>query len=87
MIHDCLVVGLRCGNMSLKLQIDPNLTAVATASQNEMVQKTQAIVRPAEQPPNVDLVACKKQHPQQGILVQTTHQTCDRCGKSPSHSR
>ena len=94
MIRDRLVVGLRDGNLSLKLQMDPKLTlktAVATASQNEMVRKQQSTVRPAEQPPNIDLVVYKKQYPQQGRLVQPTQpnkfKTCDRCGKSPSHSR
>ena len=59
MIHNCFVVGLHNGNLSLILQIDPKLTlkiALATASQNEMVHKQQSIVRPAEQPPNIDLV-------------------------------
>ena len=94
MIRDRLVVGLRDGNLSLKLQMDSTLTlktAVATASQNEMVRKQQVIVRPAEQPPNIDLVVYKKQHPQQGRLVQPTNstksKTCDRCGKSPPHFR
>ena len=75
MIRDRLVVGLRDGNLSLKLQMDPKLTlktAVATASQNEMVRKQQSTVRPAEQPPNIDLVVYKKQYPQQGRLVQPT---------------
>ena len=59
MIHNRFVVGLHNGNLSLILQIDPKLTlrtALATASQNEMVHKQQSIVRPAEQPPNIDLV-------------------------------
>ena len=40
MIHDRLGMGLHDGNLSLKPQMDPKLTlktAVATASQNEMV--------------------------------------------------
>ena len=63
MIRDHLVVGLRDGNLSLKLQMDPKLTlktAVATASQNEMVRKQQCTVRPAEQPPNIDLVVLQE---------------------------
>ena len=36
-------------------------TAVSTASQG--VQKQHSIVRHAEQPPNIDLVVYKKQHP------------------------
>ena len=53
MVHNCLDVGLHDGNLSLKLQMDPKLTlktAVATAGQNEVVQKQQSIVRLAEQP-------------------------------------
>ena len=57
MIRDRLVVGVRDASLSLKLQMDPNLTlktAVIAASQNEMVRKQQSIVRPADQPPNID---------------------------------
>ena len=57
MIRDRLVVGVRDASLSLKLQMDPNLTlktAVTAASQNEMVRKQQSIVRPADQPPNID---------------------------------
>ena len=78
MIRDRLVVGLHDGNLSLKLQMDSTLTlktAVATASQNEMVREHQVVVRPAEQPPNIDLVVYKKQHPQQGRLMQPTNPT------------
>ena len=54
-----LVVGVRDTSLSLKLQLDPNLTlktVVTAASQNEMVRKQQSIVRPADQPPNIDYV-------------------------------
>ena len=51
MIRDCLVVGVRDASLSLKLQMDSNLTlktAVTAASQNEMVRKQQSILRPAK---------------------------------------
>ena len=53
MIHDRIVVGLLDGALSMKLQLDPELTlekATAVAQQNESVQKQQDVVR-AEQKP------------------------------------
>ena len=85
MIRNHLVVGVRDTSLSLKLQMDPNLTlktAVTAASQNEMVRKQQSIVRPADQPPNIDYVISKKRLPQP-----TNSKTCTRCGRSPSHFR
>ena len=57
MIRDRLVVGLQDTSVSLKLQMDPELTlkkAIIAASQSETVKKQQSTVRPSEQPPNVD---------------------------------
>ena len=84
MICNRLVVGVHDASLSLKLQMDPNLTlktAVTAASQNEIVRKQQSIVRPADQPPNIDYIISKKQLPQP-----TKSKTCTRCWRSPPHS-
>ena len=62
MIRDRLVVGLQDATVSLKLQMDPELTfkkAIIVASQSETVKKQQSVVRPSDQPPNVDQVISK----------------------------
>ena len=62
MICNCLVIGLQDTTVSLKLQMNPELTlkkAFIVATQSETVKKQQSVVRPSEQPPNVDQVISK----------------------------
>ena len=78
MIRYRLVVGLHDASVSLKLQMDPDLTlkkAVIAASQSEIVKKQQSTVRPSNHPPNIDQVKQSQAH------------MCTRCGKTPPHSR
>ena len=57
MICNHLVVGLHDASVSLKLQMDPDLTlkkAVIAASQSETIKKQQSVVRPSDHSPNID---------------------------------
>ena len=90
MIRDRLVVGLQDAKVSLKLQMDPELTlknAVITASQSETVRKQQLIVRPSEQPPNIDQVISKPRMLNKEKSRMPKGHICTRCGKTPPHSR
>ena len=102
MIRDQLLVGLRDMQVSMKLQLDPELTlkrAVTAACQSEAVKHQQSVVRGPDQSPNVDRVIYKKKsqprkstHPHPPPVVSPKQQslqkdTCTRCGKSPLHSR
>ena len=76
----------------LKLQMDPKLTlktAVATAGQNEVVQKQQSIVRLAEQPkhwPCCFQEAASTSRQISSANSPTKSKKSDRCGKLTLHS-
>ena len=82
MIRDRLVVGLQDATVSLKLQMDPELTlkkAIIVASQSETVKKQQSVVRPSEQPPNVDQVISKTKKLQNANPRIPRPHACTRC--------
>ena len=102
MIRDWLVVGLCDMLVSMKLQLDPELTlkqTVTATCQSEAVKRQQSVVRGPDQSSNVDRVIYKKKsqprkstHPQPPPVASLKQQslqkdTCTRCGKSPLHSR
>ena len=66
MICDCLVVGLRDGKLSEKLQMDASLTlqaAVQQARQSESIKKQQGVIRSGQNPGNVENVEVKENKP------------------------
>ena len=96
MIRDRIVVGLRDANLSMKLQMVPDLSlekAVTLARQSEAVQQQQSVVR--GEPEAIDSVDFRKKggkkvpnkHAQTPPTMPPHKQTCSRCGKSPAHSR
>ena len=96
MIRDRIVVGLRDANLSMRLQMVPDLSlekAVTLARQSEAVQQQQSVVR--GEPEAIDSVDfCKKggkkvpnKHAQTPPTRPPQKQICSRCGKSPAHSR
>ena len=102
MIRDRLVVGLRDMQVSMKLQLDPELTlkrAVTAACQSEAstVSDTRSRSVSERRQSRVQKEITSKEehitHPQPPPIVnpkqpQTVHKdTCTRCGKSPLHSR
>ena len=63
MIRDRIVVGLLDAGLSMKLQLDPDLTlekATAAARQNESVKKQQDVVRAEQKPSNVEAMTFQK---------------------------
>ena len=57
MIRDRIAVGLLDAGLSIKLQLDPELTlekATAAARQNESVKKQQGVERAEQKPSNVE---------------------------------
>ena len=68
MIRDRIVVGLLDANLSMKLQMDPELTlekATTAARQSELVKTQQDVVR-GETKPNVDAVESKRPEEKRG---------------------
>ena len=89
MICNCLVVGRQDATVSLKLQMDPELTlkkAFIVTTQSETVKKQLSVVRPSEQSPNVDQVISKMEKLQNANSRIPRPHACIRCGKTPSHS-
>ena len=63
MIRDRIVVGLLDAGLSMKLQLDPELTlekATAAARQNESVKRQQGVVRAEQKPSNVEAMTSQK---------------------------
>ena len=95
MIRDRIVVGLRDANLSMKLQMVPDLDlkkAVTLARQSEAVRQLQGVVR--GEPETIDSVDLRKKVQSKNFSRAPTpptrpphKQTCTRCGKSPAHSR
>ena len=102
MISDRIVVGLRDANLSVKLQMDPELTldkAVTLARQSEAIKQQQAVVRggAGSNPPGVNAITRQPYKRQQWgdrlkkqLPPRSTppqQATCTRCGRSPPHTR
>ena len=96
LIRDKIVVGLRDSTLSVKLQLDPNLTleaAITAARQREQVRKQQRVIRADKT--NIDIIVTKKlqtirtkptresanKQPQKSYPASNS-QVCRRCGKS-----
>ncbi|CAC5366075.1 unnamed protein product [Mytilus coruscus] len=82
MIRDRIVVGIKDSNLSLKMQLDPELTlkkATDMARQSESVKKQQAIMRCDNPNSNVDAVKSK--------FNKTKFAGCQRCGNRQYHPR
>jgi len=91
MIRDRIVVGLQDASLSVKLQLDPELTlqnAITKVQQYETVKKQQATVR--GETTSVDGLS-KRPYKERKPFVPNScapqNDTCTRCGKSPSHPR
>ena len=99
MIHDRIVVGLLDANLSMKLQMDPELTldkAVTLARQSEAIKQQQKVVRGrvGSNPPSVGAITRQQPHQGGDQPKKQTHPkptlpqaTCTRCGRSPPHTR
>ncbi|CAC5416847.1 unnamed protein product [Mytilus coruscus] len=95
MIKDRIVVGIKDSNLSLKMQLDPELTlkkATDMARQSESVKKQQAIMRCDNPNSNVDAVKSKfnktkfvKKQKQPFHSQQKAG--CQRCGNRQYHPR
>ena len=89
MVRDRIVVGIRDGHLSEKMQMDPELTldkAVNLARQREAIKKQQVTVRGAGDDLQIEPIKGSKFHNkkkpwQTKQLVQP--QVCTRCGKTP----
>ena len=93
MIRDRIVVGVRDGMLSEKLQLDSDLTldiAINAACRNEAVKQQQTVVRGED----LNAVGLKpsKQSPysseSRSVIQKGTSKSksCIRCGRSPTHS-
>ena len=99
MIRDRIVVGLLDANLSMKLQMDPELTldkAVTLARQSEAIKQQQKVVRGVvgSNPPGVGAITRQQPHQGGDRPKRQTHPkptlpqaTCTRCGRSPPHTR
>ena len=102
MIRDRLVVGVRDASLSLKLQMDSELTlekAVSIARQSETIKKQQMELRggqPEAKGPHVNAVRTgarrpathlRQTEPPRGSMHGRTTNKCTRCGKAPYHER
>ena len=98
MIRDRIVVGLLDGDLSMKLQLDPELTsekATAVARQNESARKQQDVVRVEQKPSSVEAMTYQKSggirpnssHPIHQTPPRHPQKQCTKCGKTPSHAK
>ena len=96
MIRDRIVVGIKDSNLSLKMQLDPELTlkkATDMARQSESVKKQQAIMRNENTDSTVDSVKAKgnkhkfKRLVKPKIPSQYQGRGCQRCGQRQMHPR
>ena len=92
MVRDRIVVGIRDGHLSEKMQMDPELTldkAVNLARQSEAINKQQVTVRGVGDDLQIEPIKASKFHNKKPWeakqLVQP--QVCTRCGKTPPHGR
>ena len=92
MVRDRIVVGIRDGHLSEKMQMDPELMldkAVNLARQSKAIKKQQVTVRGAGDDLQIEPIKGSKFHNkkpwQTKQLVQP--QVCTRCGKTPPHGR
>ena len=101
MIRDRIVVGLLDAGLSMKLQMDPDLTldkAVTMARQSEAIKQQQVVVRggTGSNHPGINAITKDSRKRRQGggrprrqVPPKVTSQkpTCTRCGRSPPHAR
>ena len=98
MIYDCIVVGLRDSNLSLKLQLDEKLDlqkAITQVREAETIKQQQPTLRGAqkETTANVSNLHKRSNKKEQGpqhrrAPKQPVNKTvCGRCSKSPPHDR
>ncbi|CAC5408776.1 unnamed protein product [Mytilus coruscus] len=94
MIRDRIVVGIKDSNLSLKMQLDSELTlkkATDMARQSETVKKQQAIMRCDNPNSNVDAVKSKfnktKFVKKQKQPFHSKQKGCQRCGNRQFHPR
>ena len=98
MISDRIVVGIKDANLSVKMQLDPDLTlkkATDMARQSESVRKQQSLVRNDLCDSNVDAVKTKTRNQRERQPMprpkkpfnQQKGAGCRRCGHRQNHSR
>ena len=79
MIRDRLVVGVRDASLSLKLQLDPNLTLKTAVTQQQVKIRWWETT--------IHCKASRSASKHWLCHFQETAKTCTRCGRSPPHSR
>ena len=98
MIRDRIVVGIKDANLSVKMQLDPDLTlkkATDMARQSESVRKQQSLVRNDLCDSTVDAVKTKTRNQRERQTMprpkkpfnQQKGAGCRRCGHRQNHSR
>ena len=102
MICDCIVVGLKDGNVSQRLQLDLDLTlkkAQDIVRETDAVKRQQSELRDKSNSPNNDInfirsgkFKSRREQNNKSTAKSCSKdfpnkQSCFQCGKNPSHSR